>query len=805
MNPLSSLTYYRRHKQSALLLVSLITLVTLGVYVMVSVLDSIPMRARVSYLTRLSRVYPTAASSLEPAVVPQIQSHPDVVRVVPDNGLSISPPTLIGRDNLRLMGVSQDDAQYLMAHCGVRLKQGRMFEPRTNEIVLSEEVARALGLQVGDQIDRSVNDEYFGAVVVPLTLVGILEGDPSAALRTGPTAEPGPSVRVGFASYEYLEAHELYAPRQSNLLVIAQEGRKAAVDEFLETEIASARTETETYREVSMLVAMALRGLHVIFGIVNCLVAIVVALVVGVVNRIALTQRLSELGLLHAVGYYKNRLIRRLTLETATVAGIGWIAGLALAGLVLAWLKAGFYYAKGMELDLTNLAPLWFTVPIPVVVVAFAILSAMRVFGRFDAIAIIERGKLEMEAQGHRRAAKPSRGPRSRTPRSSARPLSSRTFYLRHRRRGIMLVVGMALMILGVAFPVFLTSVVISGLEPSFEYLRYVSRVSPGTGPAVDPGVTAQIRSHPAVARVVPVIPLGLSVLVPPGSGTGVSVYGVAEDELSILIDLLGMRLVDGRLPRARSNEIVISEAVARNRGLRVDDTIGRPIQEREEVDPMIADDIPIEMVVVGLLSPDDLWLGLASFEYLESHELTSSRPVHLLVLPAEGRKSELDAWLEESVASAQTDVNTYGAQRREFQQVTQSMLLLFAAVESIIALVAAIALATLNHIFFTQRREEFGTLHALGRSRPWLVLRTVKETGSAVAVAWLIGAAVCVAGLVCAQAIIYTPRGLSLDFFNPVPWLFTLPIPLAVIAVGTGTIARTLSRLDPVAVIERR
>jgi ABC-type lipoprotein release transport system permease subunit len=797
MNPLSPLTYYRRHKQSALLLVSLITLVTLGVYVMVSVLDSMPMRARVSYLTRLSRVYPTAASSLEPAVVSQIQSHPDVVRVVPDNGLSISPPTLIGRDNLRLMGVSQDDAQYLMAHCGVRLKQGRMFEPRTNEIVLSEEVARALGLQVGDQIDRSVNDEYYRVVVVPLTLVGILEGDP--------TVGSGPSVRVGFASYEYLEAHELYAPRQSNLLVIAQEGRKAVVDEFLETEIASARTETETYREVSMLVAMALRGLHVIFGIVNCLVAIVVALVVGVVNRIALTQRLSELGLLHAVGYYKNRLIRRLTLETTTVAGIGWIAGLALAGLVLAWLKAGFYYAKGMELDLTNLAPLWFTVPIPVVVVAFAILSAMRVFGRFDAIAIIERGKLEMEAQGHRRAAKPSRGPRSRTPRSSIRPLSSRTFYLRHRRRGIMLVVGMALMILGVAFPVFLTSVVIDGLEPGFEYLRYVSRISPGTGHAIDPGVTAQIRSHPAVARVVPAMRLWLSVLVPPGSGDTVNIYGVAEDELPALMNVFGMHLVEGRLPRARSNEIIISEAVARNRGLRVGDTIGRPIQERKEVDPLIADDIPIEMVVVGLLSPNDLWLGLASFEYLESHELTSSRPVHLLVLPAEGRKGELDAWLEESVASAQTDVNTYGAQRREFQQLTQSMLLLFAAVESIIALVAAIALATLNHIFFTQRREEFGTLHALGRSRPWLVLRTVKETGSAVAVAWLIGAAVCVAGLVCAQATIYAPRGLSLDLLNPVPWLFTLPIPLAVIAVGTGTIARTLSRLDPVAVIERR
>jgi ABC-type antimicrobial peptide transport system permease subunit len=132
-------------------------------------------------------------------------------------------------------------------------------------------------------------------------------------------------------------------------------------------------------------------------------------------------------------------------------------------------------------------------------------------------------------------------------------------------------------------------------------------------------------------------------------------------------------------------------------------------------------------------------------------------------------------------------------------------LLSLLAAVESLIAIVAAFALAALNYIFFTQRREEFGILHAVGRARPWLVLRTLKETGSAVAIAWLIGAGVCVVGLVYAQAHVYAPMGLSLDFFNPAPWLFTLPIPLAVVAASVGTIARMLSRLDPVSVIERR
>ncbi len=368
-----------------------------------------------------------------------------------------------------------------------------------------------------------------------------------------------------------------------------------------------------------------------------------------------------------------------------------------------------------------------------------------------------------------------------------------------------MLVASMALMIVGVALPAFLTSVLYDAMEPSFAYLRHVSSVSPGTGHTVDSGVTAQIRSHPAATRVIPAMPLGLQVLVPPTGSTVVTVYGVAEGELPTLMDLFGMHLVEGRLPRARSNEITISEAVALNRGLRVGDKVGRPVQQQDEVDPLLADDdIPTEMVVSGLLSSDDLWLGFASLEYLESHEL-ASRPTHLLVVPAEGRKQELDAWLEETVASSQTDVHTFDAQRREVQQTAQAMLMLFAGVESIIAIVAALALAALNYIYYAQRQEEFGILHAIGRSRFWLVLRTVRDSASIVTVAWLIGAVVCVASLLYAQANVYTPRGLSLDFSNLVPWLFTLPIPLAVVAASAGTIAWMLSRLDPVSVIERR
>jgi ABC-type antimicrobial peptide transport system permease subunit len=782
MNPLSPLTYYRRHKGSALLQIALISLATVGLFILVGVLDAIPRRAGVSYLTKLSRVIPSGGT-LDPTVVSQIQTHPDVARTIPDNGLAISMPSLLGTDSQLLLGVSPENAQYVMQHCGVRLKEGRMFEPRSNEFVISEEVARALDLQLGSEIGCAIDQDYYEAVSVPLVLVGILEGNPKI--------NPGPSVRLGFVSAEYLNGHELYAPRATSLLIVAKAGRQAAVDDFLETTIRSKYTEVETFSLLAEFVKVMHIGVYVVFGVVNSVVAVAVAFVVGTINRIAITKRLSEFGLLHALGRHKVQLNRRLTLETAGVAGVGCLIGLGIALVIMSWLKNGLFYDLGMELDLFNLAPFCFVLPIPLVVVALAFLSVKRIFARLDAVDIVERGNLSEEPK-RRRAVK----------RSLAKPLSSITFYLRHRLRGVLMILSTALMVLGVTFPVFLLSIIMSAVVPSIEYLQHVSLISP-IHSELDPGVVGQIKSHPAVARTIPAIPLSMRMVLPPGGGgADVQVYGVSEADLAILLRLLGMQVQEGRLLQPRSNEIVLSAAVAANRDLHVGDVIGG---ETDTDDTLVVDNIPAKMVVAGILSPDRPWIGFASYEYLHSHELTLSRNPRWLLIPHEGQKQALDTWLAESVDSAQTRITTHETEELEYREMTTSIVLTFAVLECMIAAVAAIALAVLNHTFFTQRREEFGILNAIGHGRRWLVWRTMKETGSVVGVAWVIGAVLCGIGLLTMQSLVYAPRGLTLDFFSPTPWLLTLPIPLAIVAASAGTIAWALSTLDPVSIIERR
>ena len=804
MNPLSPLTYYRRHKRQTLLLVGLVSLMTLGVFAMVRLLDSVPENYQIAgnYLTRVSLVS-ASGPSLDPGVGAQIRTHAGVAHVIQEKGLDISLPPIVSEHHL--FGVSETDMQVLMDVCDLRLKEGRLPMPRTNEMALSEEMVSAMGIQIGYRIDRTVGrgwtgESWYDAIPAPLELVGILEGTGSE-----------PSVRMGFVSYEYVSNHELFGPPWTpGLVVIPQEGRKAEVDEFLETEIASLRMEVMTHRLLSEHAAQLSFFFYLIFGVVDVVVAAVMALVVGVINQISQAKRLEEFGVLNALGHSKNRLIRRLTLEAVGMTGTGWIGGLALAWLLFAALKVGVYEPKGLVLGLADLTPIWFSLPIPLATAAVVAFSTMRTFARLDAVAIVERGKLIMEADSKQKVVK----------RSSPKPLSSKTFYLRHRRRGLILLTTMGLMILGVSFPAFLFAPMGDAMQSFAEPLRQIGIVTPRMEGSVDPGVAAQIRTHPTVSQVIPAVELGLRVQVPP-LGYTISVYGVSESDLQTLINLYGVQVKEGRLPRPHTNEVVLSEAMALNRGLRVGDKIGQPVNEDDQ-------GIPTEMVVVGVLSrpstspldsardvlrtglsqgrgENDLWLGFASYEYLTCHERYASHPMHLLVIPNEGQKAEMDAWLREEVNPELVEAYTFDWMRTNYRLLVLILLAVFGVVEVVIAIVAAVALAVLSYVFFAQRREEFGVLHAIGHSRPWLVLRTVRETASTVGVAWLLSALVCGIGLVGVQFGLYAPRGLSLNFFNPVPWLFTLPIPVAVIAASGGLVARMLRRLDPVSVIERR
>ena len=821
MNPLSPFTYTLRHKGQALLLLVLIGSLTLGVHAMVSLTDVMfeSIRHPIHYLTRMSRLLPSegpgvgwaseisTSGTLDSGVAAQIRAHPDVAAVLPENGLYVGVPMGVVVP-IPVLGVTEADLPVVMKACDLRLKAGRLIRPRTGEIVLSEESVRALDLDIGDHVSYEINADYYQTIATELTLVGILESVPSDA---------GPEVRAGFVSYEYLDSHELYQPRATNWLILPRPGSRMAVNDFASDLIAqnvgspsvhlqSFEGEMETWGLEQMQ-----RVTDTMYGFVDGLVAVAAALVVGMVHRITIERRLPELGLLHAAGYPKRSLVRRLVLEIATIACAGWATGLLCAHAFSILLSSTFFTPQGLSTNLADPTPLLYTLPIPLVVVAWINMSVNRTLNHLDPVAIIERGKLSMEdARG-----KKQERAHSRATRPTHNPLSSWTFYLRHRRRSILLLATTGLMVLGVALPGFVIAMQYDSMLPFYlGYATHTAVVSPGfTYRAVPPDIVAQIRAHPAVAHAIPVKALSMGVTLPMiGESGSLPVYAAREQDLPILLDAYGLHLSEGDLVQPRSGHVVLSSALARNRNLSVGSMIGHPVHER--------DGMPTELTVVGLLESTDpalveragydvppmpRWGGFASYEYVDAHERYAGTPTHVLVVPVGGRESEMEAWLEETIASPRVRIETLGTNYRLWRRNTQTAQTSVAIGLTILSAVAGLGLAILNYIFVTQRRDEFGVLHAVGHSRAALIARTVRESIGIASAAWVIGAAICIAGLFCGQVTLYTPLGTSLDWTNPTPWLFTLPLPIAIVAASTGTIGWALSRLDPVAIIERR
>jgi ABC-type lipoprotein release transport system permease subunit len=805
MNPLSPFTYYRRHKGEAILLLALIASLTLGVFVMVGVVTASADRVLYGfhYLTRMSRI--TSGQGLDSGILAQLRAHPDVAAVLPENGMLVFVPVGIVIP-FPVLGVTGADLPVVLEACDLRLKEGRLVEPRTDEIVLTEELARALDLKIGDHVGYDINADCYRAFATELTLVGILESVPSDA---------GPEVRVGFVSYEYLNGHERYQPRATNWLIIPRAGRRTPVDEFalalVEGSGASASVRLEMFEREIEPFRNAQEVMNGMNRLANGIVAVSAALVVSMVNRIAITHRLGELGLLHASGYEKQNLVSRLVLEITVLTAIGWASGLLLSVLASTLLNTSPLAAVGPLVDPDSPIPFLSTLPTPVAVVIWVIISVRRVLNQLDPVAIIERGKLSMEdVRGRKQNARRKRQEKER---SSRNPLSSWTFYRRHRMRSLTLLLSTGLITVGVALTPFVVNMMYDSMWPMFlSYASHTSIVSPApTFQALDQAVLAQIRTHPAVAHVIPARGLTISANIGMGEYP-LPVYGVREEDLQILLEVYDLRIGEGELAKPRSGEIVLTRALAQSRSLSVGDTVGKPIHE--------LDGIPTELTVVGLLDSTapglarregyrvpmaPRWAVFVSYEFVEQHERYATATTHALVVPVEGHAAEVETWLEKNIDSPQVDVETFGTAYHFLRDLMQRALLMFAMAEAILAVVAAFALAVLNRIFVAQRRDEFGVLHAAGHGRAALMARTVRESIGIAGAAWLIGAACCLAFLLSAQTIVYVPRGMSLDLTNPTPWLFTLPIPVAVVAASAGTIWWALSRLDPVAVIERR
>ncbi|NIQ81573.1 MAG: hypothetical protein GTN93_26470, partial [Anaerolineae bacterium] len=79
----------------------------------------------------------------------------------------------MSRNPISIHGVSEGDMPALMDAYGAQLKEGRLPNPRSDEIILSRAAAMNRGLQLGDRVGRPVYEHDRG-IPTEMEVIGIL-------------------------------------------------------------------------------------------------------------------------------------------------------------------------------------------------------------------------------------------------------------------------------------------------------------------------------------------------------------------------------------------------------------------------------------------------------------------------------------------------------------------------------------------------------------------------------------------------------------------------------------------------------
>jgi ABC-type antimicrobial peptide transport system permease subunit len=385
--PLSPLTYYRRNLARTLPVAGALAISVFLVASIITLLNSIDQSILVNYgfFRNFSLLSAQYERDLSPRLRTTTTSTPHVGAVVSSLPYFMIVKTVFGQMPVPVYGVEPPQMAKLAQLCGNHLSEGRWPHVNEPEIVMSRLWARNRNAKIGDSID--VKSDRFPALLGKQKLVGILDGGAPLALtdRTYVLLElPSTLLRTSY----------IFAPKTPHDRVAMNTDIKQILATPKSHHLNAKEVQFAQFYSFEKLVHDLRQGLgflYTILAFADGLVIIAVALLSGFLANIYFEQRLAEFGLLSAFGFGRERLARRLIIESGTLVLIGWLAGLALTWLIFRALDLAFMQPRGLILSGLNRIALLYTLPAPILVGLASLGTVLLRLYRLDPIEIMER------------------------------------------------------------------------------------------------------------------------------------------------------------------------------------------------------------------------------------------------------------------------------------------------------------------------------------------------------------------------------------------------------------------------------
>lgn len=383
-HPLSPLTYLTRNPSKVLPMGFVIVLCVFLIAAVASIANSIDLTVRTIYRYTEFFTYVIPQRSTQSVPMDQravLELQPEIERIIEGGVFFVNIKTVVGRLPFVVIGSNEEERDYLLKRIGATLESGRMPGDGKAEVVVSKPILENRGLKLGDVIAGPLDEGGIAGSPVPVKVVGILKSD----------------IWVAMSSRTFTDKTFLLTPKcllfttkiPTDLDVVNERlmpvGRKG--DGLLSPEKVNVLTRASLLAEVRD----SLSSMYMIMEVVSATVIFVIALMSGMLSNIYFTQRIPEFGVLAALGISRVRLMMKIVWETVILTVIAWALGSVLSVFLLTYLAANVFKQRGLFLDAMDPWAYQHTLPIPVAITVFAMVTVWVRLKRLDAVSVIER------------------------------------------------------------------------------------------------------------------------------------------------------------------------------------------------------------------------------------------------------------------------------------------------------------------------------------------------------------------------------------------------------------------------------
>jgi ABC-type lipoprotein release transport system permease subunit len=272
-------------------------------------------------------------------------------------------------------------------------------------------------------------------------------------------------------------------------------------------------------------------------------------------------------------------------------------------------------------------------------------------------------------------------------------------------------------------------------------------------------------------------------------------VLALEQQDMRFFVERMGGGSINGRFPEAGEPGVIISRNLAKNLKLELGSVLLKP----EDMTYFS----PNEVKVVGIVDNPN-WFVLAPVEYYRLHHFP---PIDVLLVFAKdaSQQPSLDAWAMERFKGMNARLFTYAELEKQADTMFTILYQILNVVIGTLVIVITIMMGMLMNIYLTQRTEEFGLLQALGYSRRSILTRVVIETFLTVMGGWVLGLVVAFGLLNLVRVQLFDPSAFAVDTLDRQAYLYTIPIPIAIMITAFVTVWLKFRTFDPVGVVERR